>query len=100
MSILILEPSGYSEKAISLYSKIGEVYLNFDQVELNTVEILVVRLSHKIDSKLCDQLENLKLVATPTTGLNHLDTDYLSRRGVKIISLRGPQKDSDNLLNN
>ena len=66
MSILILEPSGYSEKAISLYSKIGEVYLNFDQAELNTVEILVVRLNYKIGSKLCDQLENLKLVATPT----------------------------------
>ena len=58
---------GYS-KAISLYSKIGEVYLNFDQAELNTVEILVVRLNYKIDAKLCDQLENLKLVATPTTG--------------------------------
>lgn len=92
MSILILEPSGYSEEAISLYSKIGEVYLNFDQVELNKVEILVVRLNYKIDSKLCDQLENLKLVATPTTGLNHLDTDYLSRRSVKIISLRDAPK--------
>ncbi|MDC3003366.1 NAD(P)-binding domain-containing protein [Paracoccaceae bacterium] len=92
MSILILESSGYSEQAISLYSKIGEVYLNFDQAELNTVEILVVRLNYKIGSKLCDQLENLKLVATPTTGLNHLDTDYLSRRGVKIISLRDVPK--------
>ena len=92
MSILILESSGYSEQAISLYSQIGEVYLNFDQAELNTVEILVVRLNYKIGSKLCDQLENLKLVATPTTGLNHLDTDYLSRRGVKIISLRDVPK--------
>lgn len=88
MSTLILEPLDYSEKAISLYSKLGEVYLDFEEVELSTVEVLVVRLNYKIDEKICDQLKNLKFIATPTTGLNHLDMDYLSQRGIKVISLR------------
>ena len=88
MSSLILEPTGYSHKALSLYDSLGDVYLGLDRAKLNAVKTLIVRLNYKIDKKICDQLKNLQLVATPTTGLSHLDMDYLKARGVTVISLR------------
>ena len=42
-------------------------------------------------------IPNLKIVATPTTGLNHLDVEYLNSRKVKIISLRDARKAIENI---
>ena len=34
-------------------------------------------------------MPNLKIIASPATGYNHLDVPYAKKRGIKIISLRG-----------
>ena len=34
-------------------------------------------------------MPNLKVIASPATGLNHLDMKEIKKRGVKLISLRG-----------
>lgn len=88
MSVLILETSGYSKKALRLYSAFGDVFLGRENAKLSSVEILVVRLNYKIDQRLCHDLPKLKIVATPTTGLTHIDMTYLKSRNVRVISLR------------
>ena len=93
--ILITEPSGYSPKALVRYRKMGPVYFlpGLAAKErarvFKTAEILVVRLAHRIDEALLAQMPALKIVASPTTGLNHIDLAALKRRRIGLISLRG-----------
>lgn len=45
-------------------------------------------LAVQLDREIIDSASNLKLVATPSTGLDHLDVAALSARGVNLISLK------------
>lgn len=53
------------------------------------VEALFVRLRYKVDDALLDRFPDLRVVATPATGLVHLDLDALRRRGLRLVSLKG-----------
>ncbi|MEK9186123.1 MAG: NAD(P)-dependent oxidoreductase [Patescibacteria group bacterium] len=87
MKILITEPQDYSPKAIEIYKSLGEVVLGGEPTV--DTEIVVVRLKYKIDKSWMDKMPNLKIIASPTTGLNHIDIVEAEKRGIKIISLRG-----------
>jgi D-3-phosphoglycerate dehydrogenase len=52
-------------------------------------DLLWVRLRHRIDEEVFLAAPNLRLVVSPTTGLNHIDLDAAERRGVRVVSLRG-----------
>lgn len=92
--ILIAEPN-YSKKAIVVYKKLGPVYFWFDENKgtreklLKVANILVIRLMLNVRKDLIDKMPNLKVIATSTTGLNHIDVDYAEKKGIKVISLRG-----------
>ncbi len=49
-------------------------------------------LGIKIGNELLDGVENFQCVVSPTTGLDHLDLDYLMARDIKVIHL-GQLKD-------
>ena len=85
MKILITEPQDYSPKAIEIYKSLGEVVLGGEPTV--DTEIVVVRLKYKIDKSWMDKMPNLKIIASPTTGLNHIDIVEAEKRGIKIISL-------------
>lgn len=93
MLILITEPKDYSPKAIAVYRSFGDVYflpeLKGAQKIIQKTDILVVRLGHKIDASWMNTMPRLKVIATNTTGLNHIDTVEAEKRSIKIISLRG-----------
>lgn len=95
MITLLTEPKDYSKKAIGRYRSLGSVYflpkLRGKKKEdvMKKTDILVVRLAHKIDFSWMTRMQNLKVIATNTTGLNHIDLEEAARRGVKVISLRG-----------
>jgi len=48
---------------------------------------LVVRLGHKIDKTVLEAATGLKVVASATTGLNHIDCTYAEMSEIEIISL-------------
>ena len=73
--IQITEPIDYSEKALAVYRSMGRVV--FDSRPLKDAEVLVVGLKHQIDKKWIDAMPLLEIVASPATGLNHLDYKYL-----------------------
>lgn len=50
---------------------------------------LWVKLRYRIDKELLSGATDLQWIATPTTGLNHIDMEYAQRRGIEVISLRG-----------
>lgn len=87
MKILITEPQDYSKKAIEVYKSLGEVVLG-GQPDTET-GVIVVRLKNRIDSSWLDKMPNLKVIASPTTGLNHIDVAEAEKRGVKLVTLRG-----------
>lgn len=87
LTTLITEPKDYSEKALSVYKSLGDVV--FGETPNKEADIIVLRLAYKIDASWLDKMPNLKVIATPTTGLNHVDVAEAKKRGVKIISLRG-----------
>jgi len=52
-------------------------------------DVLWVRLRHRIDAEVMREGRHLRAIATPTTGLNHIDLEEAHRRGIQILSLRG-----------
>lgn len=96
MNILITESKDYSKKALEIYNSLNSkvcFWSDFKSGEKNKVlektSVLVIRLGNKIDKTWIDKMPNLKIIATPTTGLNHIDSDYAKSKNIKIISLRG-----------
>ena len=59
-------------------------HLNF-----NLYDIIFVKLGFYFDEEILKNQSNLKFIVTPTTGLNHLDLDYLNKKNIQVISLKG-----------
>lgn len=95
MTILITEPKDYSLKALAIYKKLGRVCLWPDlsatdkKSILSRLNIIVIGLAIQLDKNFIDQMPHLKIIASPATGMNHIDTDYVRSKGIKLISLRG-----------
>jgi D-3-phosphoglycerate dehydrogenase len=53
------------------------------------VDVLWVRLRHRIDAEVLANAPRLKVIVTPTTGLNHVDLVETARRRVAVLSLQG-----------
>ncbi len=56
--------------------------------EVGDYQVLIVRIGLTVDKELIDQASNLKIIATTTTGLDHIDVGYALSKGIKIISLK------------
>ena len=50
---------------------------------------LVVQLGLKADRAVMDAAPNLKVIASTTTGLDHIDTKYAEKKGISVVSLKG-----------
>jgi D-3-phosphoglycerate dehydrogenase / 2-oxoglutarate reductase len=92
--ILVAESFGFPLEAYNLLRQDAEVVLaDLDRRGIETMvrdaEVLWVRLRHQVDTDLLKVAPRLETVATPTTGLNHVDTAALERRGIRLLSLRG-----------
>jgi len=97
MNILITEPKDFNSEQLSILEQYGKVLLGpFSRKELlksvSHVEVLIIRLAHRIDEELLGKAPNLEYILTPTTGLNHIDTNITKKRNVRIISLKGETK--------
>lgn len=95
MTILITEPKDYSKRAIDIYRSLGRVYFYPElsardrKSVLGKTNIIAIGLSIQIDKKFIDKMPNLKIIASPATGMNHIDVPYVKSMGIKLISLRG-----------
>ncbi|EMI17662.1 D-3-phosphoglycerate dehydrogenase [Rhodopirellula maiorica SM1] len=92
--ILVSESSRFSPAAAAQLQTIGEVtFADLDRAELLSaiehVDAVWVRLRNQIDQEVLEAGRHLQVIASPTTGLNHIDLETADRRGVRVISLRG-----------
>ncbi len=94
MKILNLEPEQYSPVANDVLSSLGTVTNGPMSREdligsISAYDVVIVRLGHKIDREVIDVGTTLKVIATPTTGLNHIDVDYATKKNIAVLSLKG-----------
>jgi D-3-phosphoglycerate dehydrogenase len=94
IKILNAEPSDYSSEARRILLSIGELHescLTRDDLLkcLGNFDVLIVRLGIQVDRDLISSSRRLKAIVTATTGLDHIDTEAASERGVAVLSLKG-----------
>ncbi len=92
--ILVTESQDFPAVACRALAEAGEVELaDLDRAGLEArigeAQVLWVRLRHFLDAGLLDRAPELEMIATPTTGLTHIDMEAAERRGIRVVSLRG-----------
>lgn len=95
MQIGILEKKDFSVEAIKNLKKIGKVSFFNDKnldIFLKDKDIIFIRLKYFIGKDFLNLAKKLKVICTPTTGLNHLDLKEIEKRNIKIVSLKGEYK--------
>jgi D-3-phosphoglycerate dehydrogenase len=94
MKIAITESQNFSEIGLDKLKTIGEVQLyDFDTIEnliqvCKNVDVLFIRLRFKFSKEVLIQFPNLKFILSATTGTDHLDEDFFTKKGGKIICLK------------
>ncbi len=92
--ILIAEPLDFSEAAVRALQAGAEVTLRATDraglaAALREFDVVWFRLAHRIDRSLLENATRCRILATPVTGLDHLDLEACRELGVRVISLRG-----------
>jgi D-3-phosphoglycerate dehydrogenase / 2-oxoglutarate reductase len=85
--------NNYPIEAKKILSKLGNVcYVNIAQEELlkNIVKynIVIIGLGLNFNKSILEKAKNLKIIATITTGLDHIDLKVAKKLGIEVISLK------------
>jgi D-3-phosphoglycerate dehydrogenase / 2-oxoglutarate reductase len=94
LRVLIAEPEGFSPRAVALLRERAEVELRActrDELAaaFATHDVVWFRLGHRIDAALLAGAGRCRVLATPVTGLDHIDLQACAARGIRVVSLRG-----------
>jgi len=72
--------------ALQVEDQLGlKTYLKRD----GAFDAVFTRLGLFLDKEIIDLMPKLKIIATSTTGLNHIDCDYAKANSIVILSLKG-----------
>jgi len=96
-NILVSEATAFSPQAKQVLLQVGNVrWEDFSREELaqqvSDTDVLWVRLRSRIDEFVLDNAPRLKVIASPTTGLTHIDLAAAERRKIRILSLQGERQ--------
>lgn len=92
--ILILEPTIHTDAVCAILGS----NLRITCGPLTRAELLeaigdhnaiFARLGHRLDAELIGRARSLRVIATPTTGLTHINVSAATAAGIDILSLRG-----------
>jgi D-3-phosphoglycerate dehydrogenase len=94
VSILVAESCDFSARAAEVLRQVGDLVLaDLDRGALlsavREADVLWLRLRHRVDAEVMAAAPSLRIIVTPTTGLNHIDLEEAERRGIRVLSLRG-----------
>lgn len=92
--ILVAEPRDFPREACVLLEAAGDVDLrSTDSMDMArafaSYDAVLTRLGTRIDSYVLGSEPRTRVLAVPTTGLDHIDLEACAQRGVQVISLRG-----------
>ncbi len=94
--IWIGEPEDFCEAAKAILETHAEVISRrIDENELtevfNQCDVFILRLGLKIEAKDLNQTQRCKIIATPVTGIDHIDIGACRENNIQLISLKGEE---------
>lgn len=63
----------------------------YEKLKRDSYEAIFIRLGLMFDQRAIELQPELKYIITPTTGLNHIDTETARVRNIEVVSLKGEQ---------
>jgi D-3-phosphoglycerate dehydrogenase len=95
--ILIAEPNDFSPRAEAMLRVAGDVELgsllaNDDdawRAAFAAYDVVWFRLARRITAAILSERPRCTVLATPVTGLDHIDLAACAQRNVRVVSLRG-----------
>lgn len=90
MRILYVKPSAREKEAVGAALEEHDLVFvdtldGLDNALCESVEILSVFVDTSLDAQTLDRFSNLKLIATRSTGFDHIDSDYAGKRGIPVV---------------
>lgn len=90
--IVVCIGSGMDAEAVKLLRASGEVVESdpqrFPEVIKNAT-VLVIGVDVRVDRAIFDHAKDLRVIATPATGIDHIDVEEAGQRGIDVLSLKG-----------
>ncbi len=65
----------------------GMVQDNTNQDIFKKTEILIIHISSKLDRQMIDSFSNLKMIATYSTGTDHIDLNYAQKKNILVKNI-------------
>jgi len=99
MNFKILNTIGevYTKEAQKILNGLGSVSYSVptqdelsDKIEI--YDVIIAGLGLNFTKEVLERAKNLKVIATATTGLDHIDIDDAESKGITILSLRGEEE--------
>lgn len=92
--LLLCEPCDFPPDALRELAEVFDVISGVGGREdllrqAGRAEALFVRLAYQIDQEVMNSAPRLRVIASATTGLNHIDLAAAGQRGIEVLSLRG-----------
>ncbi len=90
--IIVTEPEGFSPRAVARLAAHAEVELRAPasiEEALDAYDVVWIRLGHQLDARRLESARRCRVIATPVTGLDHVDLEACAARGIRVVSLRG-----------
>lgn len=92
--ILIAEPLDFAPRALELLRQAAEVVVQRTDGEqlaaaFGEYDVVWVRLANRITAEMLGNHPRTRVLAVPTTGLDHVDLEACRRLGIRVVSLRG-----------
>lgn len=94
LRILNTECGRFSDIAIDNIKRLGHVTnveADRDYLIENIADydVIIICIKNTIDREILEQAKRLKIIVTPTTGVNHIDLAASEEFNIKILSLKG-----------
>ncbi len=96
-ALLNAEPKAYSPQARAILERFADVTERpLGQSELfqqiGDFQILIVRLGLRVDGRVIGAADKLRAIVSATTGLDHIDLEAASSRGIAVLNLSGEEE--------
>lgn len=91
-TIAFVETGNHQEQIKESLSKFGEITIHPERLEevidrVKNVEILSTFIHSRVDKNILDTMPNLKLIATRSTGFDHIDTESAFKKNISIANI-------------
>lgn len=95
-TILIAEPRDFSRDVVEELRRHAEVTIGLPpqmtvSQALDACDVFWFRLAYRIDRSVLSTRPRCRILATPVTGLDHVDESLCAALGIRVISLKGEQ---------